>query len=335
MVRAYGNGTDLIIDREREARSHSLLAKHHLAPPLYARFDNGLLYKYIEGEACSSEDLRQPGIVRAIARLLGIWHATLPISEAVGTPLHFEHIAKYLSGKPQTNLWTVMQKWITALPSETMQQRERNEKLGLEVEQATKLLGNTPGLNHGDYILGHCDLLSGNVIILPDESHCASCENSATDVNFIDYEYATPVPAAFDLANHFAEWGGFDCDYHVLPTRRQRRDFVQEYVRSYRSHHKRSTRANSCGNTQPYTSSEEHEIDNLMAEVDAFRGMPGLYWGIWALIQATISEIDFDYASYAEVRLAEYWAWKSEMDGSRERNGEKMSIREQRLAQEE
>jgi len=72
-----------------------------------------------------------------------------------------------------------------------------------------------------------------------------------------------------------------------------------------------------------------------MAEVDAFRGMPGLYWGIWALIQATISEIDFDYASYAEVRLAEYWSWKAETDGTRERNGQEMSVREKRLAQEE
>lgn len=32
--------------------------------------------------------------------------------------------------------------------------------------------------------------------------------------------------------------------------------------------------------------------------------------GIWALIQDTISQIDFDYAAYADVRLGEYWAWK-------------------------
>ena len=42
-----------------------------------------------------------------------------------------------------------------------------------------------------------------------------------------------------------------------------------------------------------------------MAQVDRFRGAPGFYWGIWALIQATISQIDFDYAGYAEIRLGE------------------------------
>ena len=53
-----------------------------------------------------------------------------------------------------------------------------------------------------------------------------------------------------------------------------------------------------------------------------------MYWGIWALIQATISQIDFDYASYAEVRLGEYWAWRAEVDGRREKKGKEMPLRE-------
>jgi hypothetical protein len=56
--------------------------------------------------------------------------------------------------------------------------------------------------------------------------------------------------------------------------------------------------------------------------------------GVWALIQATISQIDFDYASYAEVRLGEYWAWRREEDGSRAQADEEMPLRERRWAQE-
>jgi len=67
-------------------------------------------------------------------------------------------------------------------------------------------------------------------------------------------------------------------------------------------------------------------------------GIKGLTWhncrGVWALIQAQISQIDFDYASYAELRLGEYWAWKREVDGSREKAGEEKPLREQRWAQE-
>ncbi len=142
-------------------------------------------------------------------------------------------------------------------------------------------------------------------------------------VNFIDYEYSTPSPAAFDIANHFAEWGGFDCDYSVLPTRAQRREFIREYVRSYFLY---------LG--QPKTpADEERAAQKLFDEVDLYRGLPGFYWGIWALIQATISQIDFDYAAYAEVRLGEYWAWRDERDGSRAAAGREMPLREKRWAQ--
>lgn len=56
--------------------------------------------------------------------------------------------------------------------------------------------------------------------------------------------------------------------------------------------------------------------------------------GVWALIQAQISQIDFDYASYAETRLGEYYAWKREVDGSRKQAGEEMPLRESRWASE-
>jgi len=52
--------------------------------------------------------------------------------------------------------------------------------------------------------------------------------------------------------------------------------------------------------------------------------------GIWALIQETISQIDFDYAAYAEIRLGEYFAWKKAFLG-----GEKGDhLRETRWAEE-
>lgn len=153
----------------------------------------------------------------------------------------------------------------------------------------------------------------------------ADATEAIQTVNFIDYEYATPSPAAFDIANHFAEWGGFDCEHHLLPTRAQRLDFIREYVRSYFSH---------LGHDASLFD-EGAEVKQLFEEVDVFRGVPGFYWGIWALIQAKISQIDFDYASYAEIRLGEYWAWREESDGSRATSNKEMAPREKRWAQDE
>lgn len=74
--------------------------------------------------------------------------------------------------------------------------------------------------------------------------------------------------------------------------------------------------------------------DALLDEVDGYRGMPGLYWGLHALLQIKITHVEFDWASYAKRRLEEYWAWRGEVDGSRARKGKEMPLREQRWAQE-
>ncbi|KAK3364253.1 kinase-like domain-containing protein, partial [Lasiosphaeria hispida] len=133
---------------------------------------------------------------------------------------------------------------------------------------------------------------------------------------FIDYEYATPCPAAFDIANHFAEWGGYDCDYNMLPTKSMRRRFLQHYLESYKAH---------CEAPTPH-----RILEALFEEVDRYRGLPGLYGGLWALVQAAVSQIDFDYTALAEARLGEYFAWRAEEDGSRAREGKDMPLCEQR-----
>ncbi len=161
--------------------------------------------------------------------------------------------------------------------------------------------------------------------MLPKLQGAGDGDKTAETVTFIDYEYATPSPAAFDIANHFAEWGGFDCDFSVLPTRAQRREFVTEYIHAYFS----------LLRDRPATVNEPAEVERLISEVDHFRGVPGFYWGIWALIQATISTIDFDYASYAETRLSEYWAWREATSPASQTSGKEVPLRERRWAQEE
>ncbi|KAL8729890.1 MAG: hypothetical protein Q9166_004447 [cf. Caloplaca sp. 2 TL-2023] len=338
LIRAYGKGTEVLIDRERETQSHSLLCKHDLAPELLARFQNGLMYKFIRGQVCKSQDLTQERIWRGVAHRIAEWHALLPVissptSTAVNgsddplftqpssqARLSAEAINNITPRKAAPNVWTVMQKWIFALPTASEKERQRNDKLQEELERTVADLADVPSLGDDGLVFAHCDLLSGNVIVHP---HDPEGSRSVETVSFIDYEYATPAPAAFDLANHFAEWGGFECDYKVLPTRSVRRAFIEEYLASYTFHTK-----------LPSNMDHKTYANRIFNEVDAYRGVPGLYWGIWALIQATISQIDFDYASYAEVRLQEYWDWRAEESGEREKEGRDMPLRERRWAEE-
>ncbi|KAH6854421.1 kinase-like domain-containing protein [Chaetomium sp. MPI-CAGE-AT-0009] len=350
LLRAYGHGTDLIIDRHRETQNHELLMRNGLAPELLARFENGMMYRFIQGAVTQPEDLRKPEIYKAVARRLAEWHAVVPcisartghsrknsrVDGAVGSALdsnlgdaEFQLALDGVApGKPPPNVWTVMQKWIFALPTDTEAQRARQAELQQELKRLISELSHRPGLGANGLVFAHCDLLSGNVIVLPKSQLCNGDKSSEPTVTFIDYEYATPSPAAFDLANHFAEWGGFDCDFSVLPTRSQRREFIAEYIDSYFSLLEKKRPGKAA------TVDKAAEIEQLHQEVDHYRGVPGLYWGIWALIQATISEIDFDYASYAETRLGEYYAWRAEVTGAREKSGQEMPLRERRWAQE-
>ena len=108
----------------------------------------------------------------------------------------------------------------------------------------------------------------------------------------------------------------------MLPTRSTRRSYIEEYLQSYQSH--------------APTEKAKHAftVEELCLEVDRYRGMPGLYWGVQSLVQNEISDVEFDWGSYAEVRLAEFWAWRREAEGARAQAGEAMPFRERRWAEE-
>lgn len=172
LLRAYGHGTDLIIDRARETQNHELLMQHGLAPELLARFHNGMLYRFIRGGVTSPEDLRRPAIYLAVARRLAQWHATVPclpgrthVSERMNARRDEvldglragdapggkfgslqEAIDGVCPGKQAPNVWTVMQKWILALPTETPAQRERQALLQGELRKLVAELSQRPGL---------------------------------------------------------------------------------------------------------------------------------------------------------------------------------------------
>jgi ethanolamine kinase len=167
LLRAYGHGTDVLIDRLRESQNHELLMQHGLAPELLARFQNGMMYRFIRGSVTHPADLRKPAIAAAVARRLAQWHATVPcISGPTGhrrtksgslqsvqdgpvelTDKDFQDAIDHAApGKPSPNVWTVMQKWIFALPTDTESQRTRQAQLQNELESLVRDLSQRPGL---------------------------------------------------------------------------------------------------------------------------------------------------------------------------------------------
>lgn len=153
LLRAYGHGTDVLIDRQRETQNHELLMQHGLAPELLARFDNGMIYRYIRGKVTAPADLRTPSVYLAVAKRLAQWHSTVPCLHNPETngingasESQADLIANIAPGKPPPNVWTVMQKWILALPRATEAERERADKLQVELTSLVGELSQRPGL---------------------------------------------------------------------------------------------------------------------------------------------------------------------------------------------
>src|SRR4051794_34883422 len=196
-MRAYGNNTEILIDRDREAKSHGLLAERGLASPLLARFQNGLLYRFIQGRVCTPQDLISEPVWRGVAKRLGQWHGSLPIDSGPdskpltngtngtndtngntwngdiphNTDLPSPQPSKSIASRsPTPNIWTVMQRWVLALPVGTEAEKKRKLQLQKELERSFLELDDGSGLGHEGLVFGHCDLLSANVIVLPSSS---------------------------------------------------------------------------------------------------------------------------------------------------------------------
>lgn len=159
-----------------EMKSHALLASYGLAPSLLARFQNGLLYRFIRGRPATHEDLVTASIWRGVARRLGQWHAVLPVRGAAA-PAQSEvenvfqnsvdvhpskHNIDFPLIKPKQSgpsMWAVLQKWILALPSATDEQRRRRLGLQKELEWAVSELDDGKGIGEDGVRRCHIPLL--------------------------------------------------------------------------------------------------------------------------------------------------------------------------------
>jgi len=120
------------------------------------------------------------------------------------------------------------------------------------------------------------DLLAPNIIY----------NEKDNSTRFIDMEYACVGNRGFDIGNHFNEWCGYNLDETKYPTEQQERQFLHAYFKSYFSR-----------------DPTEDELKKLVNECNAYSLISHIFWGCWALVQANVSTIDFDYITYGLKRF--------------------------------
>ena len=271
LVRVYGDNTEVVIDREAENRLFAALSRQGFAPAYLGRFENGRVEGWLDGfRPLTPGELGQPGLRSLIAKELRVLHG-LPI--AVG----------------EDRLWGTLGTWMERAQTVAFEGEQKGARDALGLEHYFRILSRLRSVEQGllrssqgrpgaaeafRVVLSHNDLLAGNVLTNEDRSR----------VRFIDYEYGAPAPAAFDIANHFCEYAGFDSDFASgFPSRADRDDFIAHYLGS---------------SATPETVADFSRIVEFYVLPDH------LWWGSWAVVQARYSPIDFDYLEYARLRLA-------------------------------
>ena len=269
-LKAFGPRTELLVDRSREMRTLRRLNASGFGAKVLASFANGRIEEFLEAKTLLPTEMCSPDYIPLIARTIRRFHSIKSDGEEKSRPI----------------LWETISSWFNMARSLSFDDPAKQEaysrldfqSMGREIAELKSICDAVPS----PVVFAHNDLLSGNFLILQGDS----------SMQLIDFEYSAVGYRGFDLGNHFAEWAGFECDYSRYPDSTAQHDFFRHYL-------------SGDGEGTKADLSEDLLLD-MEAEVNVFSLASHIYWGVWAIIQARWSPIDFDYLTYSKTRWAEY-----------------------------
>eukprot|EP00892_Ulva_mutabilis_P001377 jgi/Ulvmu1/1123/UM106_0040.1 len=276
VVRRFGENTEIFIDRRVETSNTLQLNAYGFGAQLLASFNNGRLEKYLDVYTMTPSDMRHPLLVPKIAQRIAEYHAC-NIQHADRSP----------------GLWPTISKWLDMARNLEFEDEGKSaaiaaldfEAMAVEVSEAQALCDST----HSPVVFCHNDLLSGNILLVGGSADRTVEEMADLPVQLIDFEYGCYSFRGFDWGNHFNEWAGFDCEWEHFPTPQQQANFLRAYLE-----------------TGSVRSVSPEQVQMAVAEANAFALASHIYWGVWAILQAKFSVIDFDYITYSRMRWEEY-----------------------------
>ena len=114
-------------------------------------------------------------------------------------------------------------------------------------------------------------------------------------VNICDYEYSSYTWPEFDIANHFWEHCGFECELSRFPSFEQQSEFLFHYLSAL---YKGSKYEQIF-----HTEKGQRIIQKWISKIQLLVNLSHLFWGIWGFFQAINSDVKFPYFKYAETRI--------------------------------
>lgn len=293
LLRIYGASSGELISRPRELHTlHMLSSRYHIGPLVYGTFANGRVEEYFESTTLSAADLRDPQISRWIGARMAELHSV--DIDVVEDGAEWE-----IAASANVNSWLAPAREVLALPAILKVVRQEIDIDAFEADWRRYMgwLATIDDQKDGNRrVFAHNDTQYGNLLRLKTISPNVP---EHRQIIVVDFEYAAPNPAAFDIANHFHEW---TADYHGptphlldperYPTPEQRRNMYAAY-------------AEHAG----VRSAGESWLATLEEQVRAWSPASHAMWAIWGLVQArediesAVEEPEFDYINYARCRM--------------------------------
>lgn len=135
--------------------------------------------------------------------------------------------------------------------------------------------------------------------------------SSDAELHILDFEYTGVNSRGFDVCNllnavcegMYITTGKFDPKTH-FPKKAE----IKNWVKAYCDVNLSSLSSYSTQEEDRYLRAALVSDEGLMALLE-FAPIAELRWGIWAIVQAGVCDVNFDYLSYAKVRLEEGYEW--------------------------
>ncbi|XP_038612029.1 choline/ethanolamine kinase, partial [Tachyglossus aculeatus] len=292
LLRVYGailQGVDSLV---LESVMFAILAERELGPRLYGVFPEGRLEQYIPSRRLQTQELREPGVSREIAEKMARFH---------GMEMPFNKEPLWLFG--------TMERYLKRIQDLTQGPPAQRPSLNLleayhladEMLSLRQLLESTPS----PVVFCHNDVQEGNILLLSGRD-----TNSSDRLMLIDFEYSSYNYRGFDIGNHFCEWV-YDYSHDQWPFYRAR---LSDYPsRSQQLHFIRHYLSEALGGVTPSPEEQERLEEEMILEINRFALASHFFWGLWSILQATMSTIEFGYLEYAQSRFQAYFQQKAQL----------------------
>ncbi|XP_040104659.1 choline/ethanolamine kinase-like [Oryx dammah] len=287
LLRLYGailQGMDSLV---LESVMFAILAERSLGPQLYRVFPEGRLEQYIPSRPLKTHELRDPVLSAATATKMAKFH---------GMEMPFTKEPHWLFGTMERYL-----KQIQDLPPTGLPQMNLLEMYSLKDEMGNlrKLLDTTPS----PVVFCHNDIQEGNILLLSEPKNTDS-------LMLVDFEYSSYNYRGFDIGNHFCEWV-YDYTHEErpfykaqpanYPTEGQQLHFIRHYMAEVKK-------------GEAISQEEQRNLEaDLLVEANRYALASHFFWGLWSILQASVSTIEFGYLEYAQSRFQFYFQQKGQL----------------------